>query len=74
MTLSNTSMSAWIMPVNRERMSSDCARKPCISSSTSWYFCFPTVRLATMLTRAAPIAPMIAAALPPPGVDAFDAS
>ena len=62
------------MPVNRVRSASDCSRNPCISSSTSSYFFFPTVRLATILINAAPIAPMIAAALPPPGVDALEAS
>ena len=46
----------------------------CISVSTAAYFSLPTVKLPTMLTSAAPIAPMIAAALPPPGVESALAS
>jgi hypothetical protein len=43
-----------------------------ISSSTSAYFFFPTVRLPTIFPRAVPSAPASADAPPPPGTDAFD--
>ncbi len=45
-----------------------------ISSSTSAYFFFPTVSEPTMLPKAVPTAPTRAAAPPPPGVGALEAS
>src|SRR6478752_6128328 len=57
------------MPVSRWRSASALASRSRISPSTSAYFFLPMVRLHTMATRAAPMAPMIAAALPPPGVE-----
>src|SRR6476659_1042140 len=56
------------MPVSRWRSASALSSSARISPSTSAYFFLPMVRLHTMATRAAPMAPMMAAALPPPGV------
>src|SRR4249920_3028137 len=56
------------MEVSLWRSASALASSARISSSTSAYFFLPMVRWHTMATRAAPMAPMMAAALPPPGV------
>ena len=45
-----------------------------MSASTSLYLSLPMVRLLTMLVSAAPSAPARAAAVPPPGIEALEAS
>src|ERR1700712_5011925 len=62
------------MPVSTTRRPSDLASTSFSSASTSTYFFLPMVRLQTIDTRAAPMAPEIAAAPPPPGVGAALAS
>src|SRR6478609_9900473 len=64
----NAFTSSSIMPVSRWRNASALSSSARISASTSAYFFLPMVRLHTMATRAAPMAPMMAATLPPPGV------
>src|SRR6266403_2540911 len=74
MRLSKAAMSSPTIAVKRARSVSDSARTASSSATAcSWPF-FPMVTLQTMETSAAPMAPMIAAALPPPGVGAAPAS
>src|SRR5258705_9571630 len=74
MRLSKAAISSSTIAVKRARSVSDSARTASISAAAcSWPF-FPMVTLQTMETSAAPMAPMIAAALPPPGVGAALAS
>ena len=66
--------SSSIMPVSLSRSSFALASTDRTSSSTSRYFRLPMVRLHTTATNAVPKAPMIAAALPRPGVALWLAS
>src|SRR5258708_22890873 len=74
MRLSKAAISSSTIAVKRVRSTSDSARTARISAAACSCPFFPRVTLQTMETRAAPMAPMIAAALPPPGVGAADAS
>src|ERR1700744_3222649 len=61
-------MSSATMAVSRLRSSSDLTRRLLSSGSAASYPFLPKDTLHTMETSAAPMAPMMAAALPPPGV------
>src|ERR1700688_1341081 len=74
MRLSKAAMSSSTIAIRRVRSISDSARTASISAAACSCPFFPRVTLQTMETSAAPMAPMIAAALPPPGVGAADAS
>src|SRR5260370_21077360 len=74
MRLSKAAMSSSTIAVKRARSISDSARTASISAAACSCPFFPMVTLQTMETSAAPMAPMIAAALPPPGVGAAHAS
>src|ERR1700724_703569 len=74
MRLSKAAISSSTIAVKRVRSISDSARTASISAAACSCPFFPRVTLQTMETSAAPMAPMIAAALPPPGVGAADAS
>src|SRR5260370_33940280 len=74
MRLSKAAISSSTMAVKRARSISDSERTASISAAACSCPFFPRVTLQTMETSAAPIAPMIAAALPPPGVGAPPAS
>ena len=71
---SNASASLSISSKNSFAISSASFLHSLISSSTSAYVFFPTVRLPTILPSAIPIAPVKAAAPPPPGTAALLAS
>src|SRR6267154_534317 len=72
--LSKAAISSSTIAVKRARSISDSARTANISAAACSCPFFPRVTLQTMETSAAPMAPMIAAALPPPGVGAAPAS
>src|SRR5260221_9115131 len=74
MRLSKAAISSSTIAVKRVRSVSVSARTASISAAARSCPFFPRVTLQTMETSAAPMAPMIAAALPPPGVGAAPAS
>ena len=74
MTPSKALVSFWTPPRRAFISSSDLVTVSITSDSNSAYFSLPCVSRQTMEISAAPSAPDRAAALPPPGAGALDAS